>query len=134
VLEVSASSLLARGVTISIDCKADLMARFDPALVERVLHNLVGNAARYCNQGGTIAVCARRWKDDGSVEITVTNSGPLIADDIRSQLFVKYVRGKGGMGLYFCRLVAEAHGGGIDHESTMSRPSRPPLHVRRQPA
>lgn len=41
VLEVSAPSL-GRGVAIAIDCKADLMARFDLALVERVLHNLVG--------------------------------------------------------------------------------------------
>jgi hypothetical protein len=76
------------------------MAQFDPALVERVLHNLVGNAARYCNPGGSIVVAARRWNDEDSVEIAVTNSGPLIG----SQLFVKYVRGKGGkrgMGLYF---------------------------------
>jgi K+-sensing histidine kinase KdpD len=77
VLEVSASSL-GRGVTISIDCKADLMARFDPALVERVLHRLVGNAARYYNRGGTIVVSARRWNDDDSVEISMTNSGPPI--------------------------------------------------------
>jgi signal transduction histidine kinase len=120
VTEVSTSSL-SRGVTISIDCKADLMARFDLALVERVLHNLVGNATRYCNPGGSIVVAARRWNDEDSVEIAVTNSGPRIADDIRSQLFVKYVRGKGGkrgMGLYFCRLVAEAHGGRIDDEAT----------------
>jgi two-component system sensor histidine kinase CssS len=69
----------------------------------------------------TALVSARRWNDDDSVEITVTNSGPLISDDVRSQRFVKYVRGKGGkrgMGLYSCRLVAEAHGGRIDHEST----------------
>lgn len=118
VLEVSASSL-GCGVTISIDCKTDLMARFDPALVERVLHNLVGNAARYCNQDGTIMVAAQRWNDDDSVELSVTNSGPLITADIRSQRFVKYVRGRGGkhgMGLYFCWLVAEAHGGRIDDE------------------
>jgi signal transduction histidine kinase len=124
VLEVSASSL-GRGITLTIDCKADLMARFDPALVERVLHNLVGNASRYCNQGGSIQVAARRWNDEDSVEISVTNSGPLIAGDIRSQLFVKYVRGKGGkrgMGLYFCRLVAEAHGGRIDYESSAIGP------------
>jgi signal transduction histidine kinase len=108
VLEVSAPSL-GRGVTISIDCKTNLMARFDPALVERVLHNLVGNAARYCNQGGSIVGGARRCNDD-SVELSVTNSGPRTASDIRSQLFVKYVRGMRGMGLYFCWLVAEAHG------------------------
>jgi hypothetical protein len=53
VLEVSASSL-GDGVTISID------GRFDPALVERVLHNLVGDASRHCNQGATIVVAARR--------------------------------------------------------------------------
>jgi signal transduction histidine kinase len=119
VTEVSASSL-SRGVTIEIDCQTDLMARFDPALVERVLHNLVGNAARYCNPGGSIAVAARRWNDEDSVEIAVTNSGPRIADDIRSQRFVKYVRGKGGKGwvCIFGRLVAEAHGGRIDDEAT----------------
>jgi signal transduction histidine kinase len=120
VLEVNASSLT-RGVTIGVDCEAGLMARFDPALVERVLHNLVGNAARYCSQGGKISVIARRWNDDESVEIAVTNSGPPIPDNIRPQLFGKYVRGGGGkrgMGLYFCRLVAEAHGGRIDYEAS----------------
>jgi two-component system heavy metal sensor histidine kinase CusS len=124
VLEVSATSL-ARGVTIEIDCEASLAARFDIALVERVLHNLVGNAARYCNQGGTISVTARRWNDEGSVEIWVTNTGPQIAENIRPQLFGKYVRGGGGkrgMGLYFCRLVAEAHGGRIDYEASSIGP------------
>jgi two-component system, sensor histidine kinase and response regulator len=121
VLEVNASSLQ-RGVTITIDCEPGLMARFDAALVERVLHNLVGNASRYCNQGGVISVTARRWNDgDDSIEISVTNSGPQIPENIRPQLFGKYVRGGGGkrgMGLYFCRLVAEAHGGRIDYEAS----------------
>lgn len=119
VLEVSASTVK-RGVTIEIDCEPSLIARLDLALVERVLHNLVGNAARYCNPGGAISVSARRWNDEDSVEISVTNSGPQVAEVIRPQLFGKYVRGGGGkrgMGLYFCRLVAEAHGGRIDYEA-----------------
>jgi signal transduction histidine kinase len=69
-----------------------------------------------------ISVTARRWNDDDdSIEISVTNSGPQIPENIRPQLFGKYVRGGGGkrgMGLYFCRLVAEAHGGRIDYEAS----------------
>jgi len=124
VLEISTSSV-SRSVTIEIDCNPELVARFDVALIERVLHNLVGNAARYCNQGGTISVTARRWNDDDSIEIAVTNSGPQIAENLRPQLFGKYVRGGGGkrgMGLYFCRLVAEAHGGRIDYEASAVGP------------
>ena len=119
VREVNAA-LVSRGARIEITCAPELEGRFDPALIERVLHNLVGNASRYCHQGGEIRVSARRWNDDGSVELRVTNTGPQIPDTIRPQLFGKYVRGGGGkrgMGLYFCRLVAEAHGGRIECEA-----------------
>ncbi len=120
VLELS-SSLLARGATIEVECAPDFEARFDIALVERVLHNLVGNAARYCNQDGRISVSASTWNDPGSVQLSVLNTGPQIPEHLRPHLFGKYVHdgnGKRGMGLYFCRLVAEAHGGRIDHEAT----------------
>jgi signal transduction histidine kinase len=56
----------------------------------------------------------------------VTNTGPQVSDSIRNTLFGKYVRGGGGkrgMGLYFCRLVAEAHGGRIDYEAAADGPS-----------
>lgn len=125
VLEVNAAMLKA-GSTIVVDCDAELEGRFDVALVERVLHNLVGNASRYCNAGGTVTVSGKRWNDVDSVEISVTNTGPQIPDNIRANLFGKYVRGGGGkrgMGLYFCRLVAEAHGGKIDCETTPVGPS-----------
>lgn len=124
VLEVNAS-LLSRGAAIKIDCPAELEGKFDVALVERVLHNLVGNATRYCNQGGQITVCAQRWNDEDSLEIAVQNTGPQVPENIRPNLFGKYVRGGGGkrgMGLYFCRLVAEAHGGKIDYEAGADGP------------
>lgn len=125
VMEVNAS-LLSRGAKIGIECAPDLQGRFDAALVERVLHNLVGNAARYCNQNGEIRVTASRWNDAGSVELAVMNTGPQVPENIRPNLFGKYVRGGGGkrgMGLYFCRLVAEAHGGRIDYEAAQSGPA-----------
>jgi len=125
VLEVNGPSLK-DGVVTEIECVADLVGRFDSALVERVLHNLVGNACRYCNPGGAIRITARRWHDDDSVEISVANSGPQVPEAIRESLFEKYVRstgGKRGMGLYFCRLVAEAHGGRIAYAAATGGPS-----------
>ncbi|HUJ58192.1 MAG TPA: response regulator [Kofleriaceae bacterium] len=127
VLDVNAPSVT-RGVRFELECAPELDARFDVGLVERVLHNLFGNATRYCSQGGAITLVARRWHDaeDGSVEITIANTGPQVPDNIRPSLFGKYVQGKGGkrgMGLYFCRLVAEAHGGRIDYEATPTGPA-----------
>jgi signal transduction histidine kinase len=118
VVDVNASAFPA-GVTATVECEPSLTGRFDAALVERVLHNLIGNAARYCRAGGMISVCARPW--GAGVEIAVTNAGPPIPEAIRPHLFEKYVRGSGakrGMGLYFCRLVAESHGGTVHHEAT----------------
>ena len=115
-----------QGVTMQVDCPEDLESRFDASLVERVLHNLVGNASRYCNQNGKIVLGARTWNDAGSCQVSVTNTGPQIPDSIRNSLFGKYVRGGGGkrgMGLYFCRLVAEAHGGRMDYEAAPEGPS-----------
>ena len=126
VIEVHASSVT-RGATLEIDCAPDLEGRFDGSLIERVLHNLFGNATRYVNQNGKIILGGRRWSEgDESVEIFVTNTGPQIPDSIRGNLFGKYVQGKGGkrgMGLYFCRLASEAHGGRIEYEARTDGPS-----------
>lgn len=127
VIDVHAPSFT-RGASLDIDCDPALEGRFDGGLVERVLHNLFGNATRYVNANGKIALIGRRWIDgeDGSVEIAVLNTGPQIPENIRGNLFGKYVQGKGGkrgMGLYFCRLVAEAHGGVIEYEARSEGPS-----------
>jgi signal transduction histidine kinase len=115
-----------QGVRFEVVCDDDFESRFDVALIERVLHNLVGNASRYCNAGGVVIVSCKRWNDVGSTELAVTNTGPQVSEVVRENLFGKYVRGGGGkrgMGLYFCRLVAEAHGGKIEYEAAPQGPS-----------
>lgn len=126
VIDVNTSSIR-KGVSYEIDCPEDLEGRFDIGLTERVLHNLFGNAMRYCSTPGRIVLGGKRWDDssDMSVEISVTNTGPQVPENIRGNLFGKYVQGKGGkrgMGLYFCRLVAEAHGGRIEYEARADGP------------
>jgi K+-sensing histidine kinase KdpD len=105
-----------------IDCDPALVGSFDSALIERVLHNLVGNALRYCNKGGVVRVSARSSDllDAPGIELTVFNSGPHVPEGIRDKLFAKYAKGtngKRGFGLYFCRLACEAHGGAIAYDA-----------------
>lgn len=124
VLAVHAVSL-ARGLHCEIDCAPALTATFDVGLVERSLHNLFGNASRYCRADGTITLRARALAPHG-VELVVANAGPAIPAELEPRLFGKYARGTGGkrgMGLYFCRLVAEAHGGSLRYLPTPDGPS-----------
>jgi signal transduction histidine kinase len=115
-------------VAITIDCAADLTGYFDLALIERVLHNLVGNAIRYCRTNGELRLTARRLDpaDPQSVEIGVFNNGPVIPPEVGDNLFGKYARGtngKRGFGLYFCRLACEAHNGRIMYRGTSDGPT-----------
>lgn len=117
VLEVHTSAQ-ARGVRFEVDCDPALAGKFDLALIERVLHNLVGNAIRHCTPGGVIRLAVRRADPlaPASLELVVWNSGPPVPDALREGLFgssEKGSDGKRGFGLYFCRLACEAHGGTI---------------------
>jgi signal transduction histidine kinase len=91
----------------------------DMNLLQRVLENLVSNACVYAPAGSEIILGAQYDEHQRQVEIWVQDAGPGIPADMREQIFEKYgqVRStsrKGtGLGLTFCRLVVEAHGGRI---------------------
>jgi signal transduction histidine kinase len=104
-----------RGVTILIAGVAGLTAALDPELTLRLLENLVSNALRHVGQGDRIELSGEKTGD--GIRLSVRNSGPPVPEEARAKLFEKYVtRGRrewhnAGLGLYLCRLVAEAHGG-----------------------
>jgi signal transduction histidine kinase len=115
-------------VRVGVECEPDLTGWFDVALIERVLHNLVGNAVRYCRADGEIKVSANRFDlaDPQSVEISVFNNGPGVPGEVEVNLFNKYSKGsngKRGFGLYFCRLACEAHNGRIVYRGKSDGPS-----------
>ena len=88
----------------------------DAALVERVLQNLIGNAIKFTTPAGTIGVCVTRV--DQEVKVAVSDTGPGIPPYVEERLFQKFVRGAeeergSGLGLAYCRMAVEAHGGRI---------------------
>jgi len=96
----------------------------DPNLVGRVLQNLIGNAIKFTPVNGTVRVTARTGEsgDKTQVYISVSDSGPGIPEQIRGRLFQRFVTGPqaehgSGLGLAFCKVAVEAHGGQITIDS-----------------
>jgi NtrC-family two-component system sensor histidine kinase KinB len=90
----------------------------DGGLIRRVLQNLVGNAIKFTPDDGRIRVSAATEPGGSRVLVTVMDSGPGLPAEIRSSLFQKFVTGRhrergSGLGLAYCKLAIEAHGGRI---------------------
>jgi two-component system, NtrC family, sensor histidine kinase KinB len=90
--------------------------QLDRDMIKRVMINLAENATKYAPREGKIIIGAR--KSDGDVLYWVEDSGPGIPPEMRETIFEKFTRiesdlvPKGiGLGLAFCRLAVEAHGG-----------------------
>ncbi|MCI0394657.1 MAG: GAF domain-containing protein [Chloroflexi bacterium] len=104
-------------------------ALMDPDLGRRILQNLLDNAIKFTPAGGRICVAAclelpEETEPDGPpmMRVTVTDNGFGIAHEMQGRLFDKFITGQqdgrgSGLGLAFCRLAVEAHGGRIWVES-----------------
>lgn len=90
---------------------------FDPKTLTRILQNLLSNARKFIPETeGRIHISAREEGD--WIEIEVYNNGPHIPAETYARLFQKFSAGKYkkrgyGLGLAYCRLAVEAHGGRI---------------------
>jgi PAS domain S-box-containing protein len=119
----------ARGHTIQFSLPKSelLMVEMDVEMIRRVMINLLENAIKYTHSPGRITVFGRR--EAGAVVVGVRDSGPGIAPQDQKTVFEKFARlvqdgPKGlGLGLAFCRLAVEAHGGSIWVESELGQGS-----------
>ncbi len=98
----------------------------DPDMVLRVVTNLLENAIKYTPTDGEIWL--RAYANDSDVVVGVRDTGPGIPVHMRERIFDKFSRVKYqdapkgvGLGLAFCRLAVEAHGGSIWVESSPER-------------
>lgn len=117
-----------REIRIDVRVPGEVEATVDVDLVTRAIENVVDNALRYTPSGGIIVLSATRDGDD--FELAIGNDGPRIPDEARHAIFEKYGqtgRRSGrmnlGLGLYFCRLAAEAHGGTLELRETAELPT-----------
>jgi two-component system sensor histidine kinase KdpD len=105
--------------TVEVDIPQDLpMLHVDGVLFEKVLINLLENAAKYTPACTHISVCASL--QGGNIQLRVMDDGPGIPRGSEQQLFEKFYRGQTegaisgtGLGLSLCRAIVEAHGGRI---------------------
>jgi signal transduction histidine kinase len=99
----------------------------DRELLGRILGNLLSNAFKHTPSGGRITVSAREEGD--RIVLSVRDTGEGIPEDLLPYIFEKFVAGESenrrrqtydsGLGLTFCRLAVECHGGAI---AVASRP------------
>lgn len=94
------------------------LLHLDAVLIERVLVNLLENAAKYTPTGAAIELAARTA--GGHLQLTVQDQGPGLPKGREEAIFTKFERGAKegaipgvGLGLAICRAIVQAHGGTI---------------------
>ena len=119
-----------RGITIDSDIDPAAELNADRELLSRVIENVFDNAFRHTPPGGRIAVCGSRSALRDAVRVSIGNSGSPIPREARQHIFEKFAKAGPssgrmnlGLGLYFCRLAAEAHGGRMWVDETPELPT-----------
>jgi len=111
------------GVHITTDVE-DLRVEADPHLMHRVFANLFLNAMQAMPDGGTLTVSAAL--EDGSVAISVRDTGTGIRTELQDKLFKPLFTGKAkgtGLGLAVVKRIVEAHEGQVTVESEVGKGS-----------
>ena len=118
----------AKNIEVVFDIAPDLYLNADFDLVERVFINLLVNAAKYTPNNGTITLTGQF--SESAAEIWVKDTGAGIPQDFLPRIFEKFAQASpqnaggvrsSGLGLTFCKMAVEAHGGNIAAESAPAR-------------
>lgn len=109
-----------RGIRLQTSLAVET-AQADEDLLRRMVANLVENAIRHAPPQSAVTVASAAA--DGAVELRVADEGGGVPAEMRARIFDPFVQLQGegrvaaregrGLGLSFCRMVAETHGGRI---------------------
>jgi CheY-like chemotaxis protein len=110
---------MAKGIALVERIPEETTVFIDAGLIVRVLTNLVSNAIKHTPGGGSVTIDAEPASAD-SVVVRVTDTGPGIPEADAAHVFDRFYqtdtgrsRGGTGLGLAFCKLAVELHGGKI---------------------
>lgn len=131
VVENLRSSAQLKNIAIQNQITKDLQCFADLNMLKTVLRNLVSNAIKYTNMGGSIWLSAETHSD--KVEICIADNGVGMDEKTRNKLFriEAHLSARGtanekgnGLGLIICKEIIEKHGGKIHVESKLNNGSR----------
>src|SRR5206468_10495287 len=115
-----AAEALAKGIRVESGLPQDANVFVDDGLIVRVLTNLLANAVKHTPSGGKVTIESARDRTlEQSIVIRVRDTGPGVNVDDAPHIFDRFYQGAGrsrggtGLGLAFCKLAVELHGGSI---------------------
>lgn len=118
-----------RKLHLSVLCDPEhIQGYFDTDKLDKVVYNLLSNAAKYNEEGGFIHVDIR-LKEKGWVELVVKDSGKGLSEEEQKTLFTRFYEGDyrrhntigTGIGLSLTKDLVLLHGGSIHVESTLGK-------------
>ncbi len=124
-LSVHEDLFMQRELTVEKFISPEVFVWGDMRLLQKVLDNLLGNAAAYSPAGNHIFV--KLWQNDNKAKFTIENTGVHIPDGDIPKLFEAFYRvdqsrnrqtGGTGLGLYIVKTILDLHGAEIEIENT----------------
>ncbi|HVY61140.1 MAG TPA: ATP-binding protein, partial [Planctomycetota bacterium] len=111
-----------RQLRLELETSGDVELVGDRDMIVMAVNNLLANALRFTDKGGTVRAVAREVEADVWIEVHDTGIG--IAEEFQGRLFQRYFqpdrsRGGSGLGLSNVKSIAEAHGGRVWCESKL---------------
>ena len=106
-------------LSISLEATEECSGYFDVDKLDKIIYNLLSNAAKYTPEGGAITLCQSYDEETGLLKITVNNPGECIPEEKLAHLFERFYEGEyrkfhtigTGIGLSLTKdLVALHHG------------------------
>lgn len=108
-------------VSVTNNIPIDQMVELDAAVIERVFINLLINGIKYTPAEGKITISCKS-SSEGKMKILIEDNGSGVPDEMINDIFNKYVQAapkdpgevhSTGLGLTYCKMAVEAHGGEI---------------------